>query len=107
MKENESRPCAGTQAATRKISPRQSVSEKDEVCKCFEVGEYIIYQNGDRFELGRIARVESNGAFVCYHCGETAAKTPFDLMHKLTNAYAIKDTMLGGSRFERQRDATP
>lgn len=62
----------------------------------FKPGEYIIYQNGARFELGRIKRVDKNGAFVFYSEGDTAAKTPFDCMHKLTNAYVIKQTSLGG-----------
>lgn len=65
----------------------------------FQPGEYIIYVNGDRYELGRIVSVQDNGCFVCYHSGETASKTPFDCMHKLQNAYTINDTSLGGSRF--------
>lgn len=65
----------------------------------FTSGEYIIYVNGDRYELGRIISVTPTGCFVCYHSGETAAKTPFDCMHKLQNAYVINDTSLGGGRF--------
>ena len=65
----------------------------------FQPGEYIIYVNGDRYEIGRIVRVMKDGAFVCYHCGETAAKTPFDTMHHLVNSYCIKETELGGGRF--------
>lgn len=67
----------------------------------FKEGEYIVYVNGDKYELGRITRLREDGAFVCYHEGETAAKTPYDCMHKLVNAYAIKETMLGGGRFCR------
>lgn len=66
----------------------------------FYEGEYIIYRNGEKYELGRIASLRNDGAFVCYHEGETAAKTPYDHMHKLTNAYTIKKTTLGGGRFE-------
>ena len=62
----------------------------------FKEGEYIIYQNGDNFEIGKIKRITENGAFVYYSSGETAAKTPFDCMHKLVNAYVIKETSLGG-----------
>ena len=62
----------------------------------FKEGELIIYQNGDRFEIGKIKRITEDGAFVWYHEGETAAKTPFDCMHKLVNAYAILDDSLGG-----------
>lgn len=65
----------------------------------FWVGQYIIYCNGDRFELGRIKSLHTDGAFVAYHEGETGAKTPYDLMHPLVNQYAIKETSLGGDYF--------
>lgn len=65
----------------------------------FEVGEYIIYVNGDRYEIGRIKSLGPGGAFVCYHGGETAAKTPYSHMHKLINSYCIKETTLGGEIF--------
>lgn len=67
----------------------------------FKEGEYIVYVNGDRYEIGRIASLRENGAFVCYHEGETAAKTPYDCMHKLVNGFVITETTLGGGRFER------
>lgn len=70
----------------------------------FEIGEYIIYVNGDRYELGRIASLRADGAFVCYHEGETAAKTPYDIMHKLINGYTISKTTLGGGRFDRTEE---
>jgi len=64
-----------------------------------KVGDYIIYNNGDRFELGRIKRVNSDGsAFVFYHEGDTAARTPAGCMHELLNGYVIKQTSLGGQR---------
>lgn len=62
----------------------------------FKPGDLIIYQNGDRYEIGKIKRLTEDGAFVWYHTGETAAKTPFDAMHKIANAYAITKTELGG-----------
>ena len=62
----------------------------------FKEGELIVYQNGDRFEIGKIKRITEDGAFVWYHEGETAAKTPFDCMHKLVNAYTILKNSLGG-----------
>lgn len=66
----------------------------------FSVGEYIIYQNGDQYELGRIKSLRPDGAFVAYHEGETGAKTPYDCMHKLVNRYVIEKTSLGGSYFD-------
>lgn len=65
----------------------------------FEVGEYIIYHNGDLYEIGRIKSIKEDGAFVAYHEGETGAKTPFDLMHPIVNDYCIKETSLGGKFF--------
>ena len=63
----------------------------------FEEGEYIIYVNGDRYEIGKIKRIVNDGAFVWYSSGDTAAKTPFGCMHKLKNRYVIGETSLGGS----------
>ena len=68
----------------------------------YSVGEYIIYQNGDRYELGRIKSLREDGAFVAYHEGETSAKTPYDCMHKLINAHCIKETTLGGDYFKEE-----
>ena len=65
--------------------------------KDFKEGEYIIYQNGDRYEIGKIKRIVDDGAFVWYHDGETAAKTPFERMHKIVNEYVIGETSLGGT----------
>jgi len=65
--------------------------------KEFYEGDYIIYQNGDRYEIGKIKRIVPDGAFVWYHNGETAAKTPFEQMHKIANDYVIGETSLGGA----------
>ena len=65
--------------------------------KDFYEGEYIIYQNGDRYEIGKIKRIVDDGAFVWYHDGETAAKTPFERMHKIANEFVIGETSLGGT----------
>lgn len=63
----------------------------------FNEGDYIIYQNGDRYEIGKIKRIVDDGAFVWYHEGETVAKTPFERMHKIANEYVIGETSLGGA----------
>lgn len=62
----------------------------------FKEGEYIVYQNGNNFEIGQIKSICDDGAFVYYSSGETAAKTPFGCMHKLINSYVIRETSLGG-----------
>lgn len=64
------------------------------------LGDYIVYQNGDSFELGRIKSLRADGAFVAYHSGETCAKTPYNRMHPLRNAYTIQSTSLGGAVFD-------
>ena len=66
----------------------------------FKEGQYIIYVNGDSYEIGRIKSLKSDGAFVAYHEGETGAKTPYDCMHPLINEYTIKETTLGGEYFK-------
>lgn len=68
----------------------------------FKEGEYIIYHNKSTgyYELGRIKSLREDGAFVAYHSGETGAKTPYDLMHKLVNAFVIEKTSLGGMYFD-------
>lgn len=66
----------------------------------YNVGEYIIYQNGEKYELGRIKSLKEDGAFVAYHEGETGAKTPYSHMHKLINKHCIVDTTLGGDYFK-------
>lgn len=61
----------------------------------FEVGEVVLYQNGNCFELGIVKRVCDNGdCFVWYHTGDTAARTPSCYLHKLTNSYAFSITRL-------------
>lgn len=65
----------------------------------FKVGQYVIYHNGDHYELGRIKTLHPDGAFVAYNSGETGAKTPYDLMHPLVNEFVIEKTLLGGLYF--------
>jgi len=65
----------------------------------WEVGEYIIYQNGEKYELGRIKSIREDGCSVAYHEGVNGAKTPFSHMHKLINAYTISNTTLAWEYF--------
>lgn len=62
----------------------------------FKEGQYIIYKNGNSYEIGKIKRVVNDGAFVFYSGGDTASKTPFSCMHEIINDYAIGETNLGG-----------
>lgn len=65
-------------------------------------GDYILYQNGARFELGRVKRVdfEARKAFVWYSSGDTASRTAFSDLILLENARDIKKTALGGADAE-------
>ena len=70
-----------------------------EITGAFYVGQYVVYRNGDTYELGRITSLKQQCAFVCYHEGETAAATPYSTIHPLVNAHTSKSTTLGGERF--------
>lgn len=55
----------------------------------FNPGEFFIYKNGNRMELGKVKRMADEGgmAYFCwYSCGTTAARTPVELMLKLANS---------------------
>lgn len=61
----------------------------------FGVGELILYQNGDMYEIGKIKKLTADGAFVWYSEGETAAKTRYSDMKKISNRYCITDDKFG------------
>lgn len=77
------------QEKAKRIMRRLSDNGPDD----FREGELVVYQNGDSFEVGRIKRLAENVAFVHYHEGDTAAATPYDHLHKILNAYVIKDIL--------------
>lgn len=63
-------------------------------------GDFVVYLKYEGcVEIGRVAQVRNDGAFVCYHEGETAALTPFDKLAIISNDYVIRETGLGGERF--------
>lgn len=69
--------------------------------KQFKEGELVAFigksHDGEIYtvEIGKIKRLCSEGAFVYYHTGNTAAKTNYDDLYKIRNAYAIGN--LGGN----------
>ena len=65
----------------------------------FYVGEYVIYKNGKKIELGRVVKVAPQNCYVCYSTGCTAACTPKEKLHHLLNKYTIVQTTLGYNRF--------
>lgn len=65
----------------------------------FREGQYVIYTNGYKYEIGRIKSITERGAFVAYHEGETGALTDFDRIFPIQNDYCITQTTLGGDYF--------
>lgn len=65
----------------------------------FSKGQLIIYKGKyqDDCEIGRIKTLCEDGAFVCYHSGETAAKTSYENMFPITNDQHIVGVTLGGN----------
>ena len=61
----------------------------------FKENEIVMCQMGDSFEVGKIIRLCDDGAFVWYHSGDTAAKTPYENMHKIQNAVYLTNANLG------------
>ena len=81
------------------FEPAQDASEAAETHD-FREGELIVYVKGTTAQIGEIKRLCNDGAFVWYHEGDTASKTPFDCMLKLDNAYVIQGTTLAKERDE-------
>lgn len=77
----------------------------------FEFGDYVLYSNGGKQDVGRVLRMSKDGlsAYVCYHEGCTAARTPVNML-KLLDLKQLKDmnfripyavTKLGYHRFNK------
>ena len=68
----------------------------------YNVGEVVLYQNGDKFELGIVKSLCGHDEyFIWYHTGDTAARTHARYMHKISNDYAFKITRLDTNGNER------
>ena len=75
----------------RKNDKRKNIFKENElVCFIGKDFDGNIY----KVEIGKIKKLCDDGAFVWYHTGDTAAKTNYDDLYKLDNAYAIYN--LGG-----------
>lgn len=57
----------------------------------YSVGEFVIYQNGNRFELGEVKLIceERDYYFIYYNTGDVASRTHARNLHKVDNAYAF------------------
>jgi hypothetical protein len=60
----------------------------------FQEGELVIAVCGDRYEVGKIKRLTDGAAFVWYHTGDTAAKTPLGMLHHISNSYVVEASLL-------------
>ena len=83
--------------------------------KPYDIGDYVVYINAGRHELGRVAsygRIENDTIFVCFHKGCTASATKWKELRPATNeeiSKAIRDGLVfGHHRFEEYcPDYTP
>lgn len=66
----------------------------------FYEGQLVIYapKGSNTCQIGRIKALaeDDDGAFVCYHSGETAARTRYEDMLPITNDRFIVGVTLGG-----------
>lgn len=60
-------------------------------------GQYVLYRNGESYQIGRVKRAVDGAAFVWYSSGETASRTPLENLRVLDNAHDIMATDLGGA----------
>ena len=73
--------------------------------KQFKENELVVFigkaPDGEIYtvEIGKIKKLCNDGAFVYYHTGDTAAKTNYEDLYKIRNAYAIDN--LGGQSDEK------
>lgn len=75
----------------------------------FIVGEVVLYQNGEKFELGIVKSIcerkpndWEQSYFVLYHTGDTAARTGESHLHKIVNRYAFHIVRLDPDDNERK-----
>jgi len=80
----------------------QEEAEKETISE-YQEGEAVLYQNGNRFELGIVKRVcGDNEYFINYHTGDTAARTHARNLHKIANGYAFHVIRLDTDGNERR-----
>ena len=66
--------------------------EEVEDLQIYEDNEVVLYQNGNRFELGVVRRKANSpdSYFINYHTGDTSACTHARNLHKISNLYAFE-----------------
>lgn len=69
-------------------------------------GDPVLYKRSDseHYELGEVKRRCDDGSsdyFVYYHQGDTAARTPYDCLRRISNLYAFDVKRIRASDVER------
>lgn len=70
-------------------------------------GDIVLYKrrgNDEHYEIGEISSVctdGSNDCFVWYHQGDTAARTPYSCLRRISNLYAFDVKRIRASDVER------
>lgn len=81
----------------------EQIIKMDETRETYKEGEVVLYQNGNRFELGIVKKVcGGDDYFINYHTGDTAARTNARNLHKVANAYAFHIIRLDPDGNERR-----
>lgn len=70
-------------------------------------GDIVLYKrrgSDEHYEIGEVSSVctdGSNDCFVYYHQGDTAARTPYDCLRRISNLYAFDVKRIKASDVER------
>lgn len=80
----------------------ENAGMSEEELETLERGDYVLYTCGERLEVGRVKSIFPGGAFVYYHDGDTAARTPRSHLRKIANGWTIP--YLGGDAFATDRN---
>lgn len=66
-------------------------------------GDWVVYEIGNKREIGRVLRMDGDAAFVCYTFGCTAARTPLNLLRPYdrdADEDLVPDARIGFHRFD-------
>lgn len=67
----------------------------------YKFGDWVVYDNGYKQEIGRVTECRERSAFVCYSRGCTASSTPLEYLRPATDAeIAQAPERIGFHRFD-------
>lgn len=68
--------------------------------KPYKFGDWVVYDQGYKQQIGRVTECGDKSAFVCYSTGCTAASTPLEYLRRATDSeIAAADKSIGFNRF--------